>query len=287
MDNETLELDALAQLRLEAEHGEPQPDLEKSDRLPIENIETVPEVFQPRTDGEEIADGLFVEDLAGELKRRLEDGLDPLTVFWTGKRWVLVDGHHRLAAYRDCKEWRSKPVPVRPFEGPLEEAVAFSIHENQKLRLQLTRSERSQFAWRFVCLRQPDRKSFQAVTGQSREQYFKMMRRYRELVSDHPDLTATALASMPWLKVRRGDPFAAPSAETDWELITERTAAGWVKKLKRHFGSQLIKQPDAFALALRELNRGLPLALMESNYWKDIRDEHVPGWHEELTNPEF
>lgn len=85
-----------------------------------------------------------------ELATVLETGrpLDRLTL-WTDPETgelVVVDGHHRLAAYRQVG-WRKK-VPVAAHSCGIEEARLFALRENGKTRLPLTRDERIEAAQR-------------------------------------------------------------------------------------------------------------------------------------------
>jgi hypothetical protein len=89
-----------------------------------------------------------------ELATVLETGrpLDRLTL-WTDPETgelVVVDGHHRLAAYRQV-EWRGK-IPADIYSCGIEEARLMALRENGKTRLPLTKDERMDAAWALVCL---------------------------------------------------------------------------------------------------------------------------------------
>jgi hypothetical protein len=58
----------------------------------LKDIETLKDLFQPREEFEG-----HTKDLMDALKRN--GALDPILVGWTGKRAVLIEGHHRHAAY--------------------------------------------------------------------------------------------------------------------------------------------------------------------------------------------
>jgi ParB-like chromosome segregation protein Spo0J len=60
----------------------------------------------------------------------------------------VVDGHHRLAAYKDRK-WPN-PVPVRVYRGGRAVALRLAAADNSKLRLPLTQPERLDWAWKVV-----------------------------------------------------------------------------------------------------------------------------------------
>jgi ParB-like chromosome segregation protein Spo0J len=75
--------------------------------------------------------------------------LDPLTV-WRDPagRLVLMDGHHRLAAY--VKAGKGSRVPARIHDGPEAEARRLPVYRNAKASLPLTYGERADYAWSLV-----------------------------------------------------------------------------------------------------------------------------------------
>ncbi|MEO9682778.1 MAG: ParB N-terminal domain-containing protein [Tateyamaria sp.] len=90
-----------------------------------------------------------VAELVGILKQDRE--LDPVTLWEdpeTGAT-VLVDGHHRLAAYRRA-EW-SKPIPSQVHHCDRKAARLLAMGENGKARLQFTTTERRNAAWALAC----------------------------------------------------------------------------------------------------------------------------------------
>ena len=128
--------------------GAPPRTIPTAKRLPLDRIHVAEEVLQWR---------LATEDVGGKtghtlaLAQALEDnkkGLDPLVVWWGGSRFYLIEGHHRLAAYRTAK-W-SKPVPVIEFQGTLEEARLHALGGNVKDKLRMTGTEKSEAAWKLI-----------------------------------------------------------------------------------------------------------------------------------------
>ena len=83
------------------------------DVLEIRQIKEMPNVFQPRFDSIWFAPGRsegHVADLAKIPKAGRS--LDPVTVMAFGQHWVLVDGHHRMAAYKEAGGPKAVPVVV-------------------------------------------------------------------------------------------------------------------------------------------------------------------------------
>lgn len=150
--DETFEA-GLARLRLEVLEagGEKSPP---PDRLAIAGISLAPAVFQGRADAKAdgSTDGGHVAALVRAIaaKSRSCQFLDPVTVYRVGAKAYLVDGHHRMAAYRAANI--TLPVPVRWFEGSLEGAVQESAGSNQKAKLPMRFQERQEVAWRLTIM---------------------------------------------------------------------------------------------------------------------------------------
>ncbi|MDZ4126724.1 MAG: hypothetical protein U1E02_21515 [Hydrogenophaga sp.] len=106
-------------------------------RLLITEIEEETALFQPRFyAGAEALSAGHVEMLAKVLSQAGATDLEPITVWWTGRRWVLVDGHHRLDAYRRHSETARGikaeaeggiTVSVQCLTGPLQGALRASL----------------------------------------------------------------------------------------------------------------------------------------------------------------
>src|SRR3974390_2613231 len=69
--------------------------------LPIKQISKRTAVFQPRTlDGHRADDEEFIRDLAKVLKNSDGKAMDAITVWYGGSNFYVIDGHHRLEAYK-------------------------------------------------------------------------------------------------------------------------------------------------------------------------------------------
>lgn len=123
-----------------------------------------PAAFSPRAGGLEPR---HVADLAD----RLADGvpLDPIVVWSSGGKLRLVDGFHRVAAYRKAG-WQST-VPARVIVGDIVRALEAAFAENGKAHLPLSPGERQDFAWRVVRMEQDAKRkrvAKVAMTGDDR-----------------------------------------------------------------------------------------------------------------------
>lgn len=148
------------------------------------DIEMRPEVFQFRHIE---VDGRHVDDLAGVLKSG--NDLDPLTLWRdpVSQGLVVVDGHHRVAAYKQVG-WPKK-VPAVVYSCPLEEARLLALEENGKTRLPLTNEERMDAAWSLVCLDCPaySKRTIVEHTGVSDGTVANMRRTHKELLGPERD----------------------------------------------------------------------------------------------------
>jgi len=137
--------------------------------LPTSKIETRVEVFQPRTlvgqIGEEYA---VMGELKDALIRNGTERVDPVIVWWSGKSYFCVDGHHRLKAIQnfntakvnkaqgDTQRRQAQAdallVPVAILTGPLSEALAWSTRDNGKATITLKKRDKSDWAWKQAVL---------------------------------------------------------------------------------------------------------------------------------------
>ncbi|AOS96137.1 ParB-like nuclease domain protein [Microbulbifer aggregans] len=122
-----------------------QPQKDTSDpapiTVPISEVDALPDVFQFRCDG---MTRYHIEDLAREIRR--SGPLDPIEVCSYGGRYIVVDGHHRLAAYRMVKYSAEIPALLLQPDSGLE-LIERSLQANRKCKLNMAASERTEGAW--------------------------------------------------------------------------------------------------------------------------------------------
>jgi hypothetical protein len=85
-----------------------------------------------------------VKELATRIERKGE--LDPVLVVKLRGQWVVVDGHHRLAAYRKAG-WNGKLIRCEWFSGTAREAMDASVSRNEKTHLRIDQADKAEAAW--------------------------------------------------------------------------------------------------------------------------------------------
>jgi hypothetical protein len=113
-------------------------------------IQMRPELFQPRefSFGLRQTDPDHVKKLARAIS--IQGQLDPVLVIKLARKFVCVDGHHRLQAYK-AENW-AKPIKCEWFGGTLREAIDESVRRNAKDRLNVPQADRLEQAWKRVLL---------------------------------------------------------------------------------------------------------------------------------------
>jgi hypothetical protein len=124
--------------------------------LKPEDIKQRLELFQPRRPGWGLRtlDTNHVNKLATRIKRKGE--IDPPLVVkletvnqYTGEvdgqEWVVVDGHHRLAAYQKVKH--TGTIRCQWFGASVRAAMDASVHRNEKVHLPIDQGDKHETAW--------------------------------------------------------------------------------------------------------------------------------------------
>jgi ParB-like chromosome segregation protein Spo0J len=226
-------------------------------------IQVLPQVFQPRTDlGNEVSE-VHVLDLVKAISLEPAGVLDPLSVWWSGEAWILVDGHHRYEAYRrfysERRALASLRVPVVGISGTVSDALSASIAENGKARLMMGKADRLDVAWRLVCSGERNRNKIAPRCGVGPSTVQAMMNRLREIVEIDPDVSAADLAERGWAEARTlGKPERA--VDDEW---ANKVATEWARRLGKTFGDKLAKNPALLLDALVIYSENMTLRLYE------------------------
>jgi hypothetical protein len=248
-------------------------------RLPLVDLATVGAVFQPREaagnmDGNE----WFIDDLKQAVERNSSPDLDPILVWWSGRRWIVIDGHHRLEAYQRASR-EVQAVPVEVFSGNLDDARLEAVRRNHKNKLIMRQGERLEAAWRLVCTSDLSKARIAECCGVAARTVAKMRSRGREVIAAKPGLWSwTRLAGERWALVK-SPVFLSAEDDNDFDpdAAVMQRAKGYAAKLVKNFGRKPMKDPDGFALALALFNECLPKRLMESEHWTDYLLDHDPS----------
>ena len=143
MPKQTSLLEAMRELEAEASAPKERPNWArgKLTSIPLRQLSKRTSVFQPRSlEGNLGDDEEFTRGLVRVLKDADGEALDAVTVWWSGRRFYVIDGHHRFEAYRRHHGAKAHvSVPCIEFEGTLDEAMELSGQANHKNKLPMTR----------------------------------------------------------------------------------------------------------------------------------------------------
>jgi hypothetical protein len=224
----------LAELK-DAAKGTPPAD--RPARLPLSRIRQVPQVFQPRGMSER-----HVSELARIITANGE--VEPVTVVQVGADAVLIDGHHRVAAYGEVD--RHSIVPVRYFEGALGEAVLEAGRANSRAKLPMTTQERQDFAWKLVLMNGYSKADIATASGASKSQVANMRTVMRRL-------GAGAFNQRSWWSAReaaQGRSTTAQMNDDEIDMWKEERANHYADRLSKEFGTKLSNNTEVAARAL-------------------------------------
>jgi len=223
------------------------------EKLSLHGITIVPELFQPRGMSER-----HISDLIRAIENFGE--LDPITVVQVGQKAVLIDGHHRIEAYRQAG--RTTDIPVRYFKGSLEEAVLEAGKANSKAKLPMSSQERQDYAWRLVLLDRHSKAEIARASGVSQSQVANMRKVRKDLGSEAFDYAS-------WWKAReRAQGKNLEVSDNDREQWKEELAERFADQLAKTFSTKLTHHPEVAAMALAAyFGRRLPDVVTELKHY--------------------
>lgn len=226
------------------------------DSLSLNDIAIIEEVFQHRSVSQWASDA-HVNALLRCLKNTSGKPFTPLTVFWVGDMWTLIDGHHRYKAYRlyDFED----PVPVRVFSGTLDEAMGEALRANAQDKLPMRAKERTNAAWRLVISTNLSINKTAELSLTSRATVVTM-RKVRDAL-----LAKTAfgyLGTIDWETARKKHEGLEDERGTGDEWLDKR-ARKIAQQLTEVFGNELSKHPRVLWKALELYDQNLAYAFCE------------------------
>lgn len=203
-------------------------------------IGTLENVFQART-------GKLKEQHLGDLEAaiRTQGQVEPLILWRCGQHAILLEGHHRLEAYRrvEAAKERLIPIPVSWFEGSVEQAVVRSSSANSRAKLPMTSMEKLDQAWKLVLTQTFSLAQIVDAASVSRRTVINMRNVMRKLEDDAADCkgwrTALNMASG-----REG------WEQDDAEALVDAQAKEWADRMAKEFSTKLAHNPEIAAKAL-------------------------------------
>ena len=196
----------------------------------------------------------------------------PLTVWKRGEDdFVVVDGHHRHAAYTSLKY--QKRIPVVVHDCSEAEAILLALDENTKTKLPMTKTERDNAAWRLVCSEYGLSKA-QTVkaTGVSDGTVAKMRRIRKKL--DDEDIV---LPDTWWLAMRAANGIESVAIDDDMrEQIIEARANALDDAIGKELGQMAKRQIEAVARVLERSLSKQTLTYLIDDLRQDDDEDDLP-----------
>lgn len=274
-------LEAKRELEQAIATGSPAPS-EPPKKLPIESIREFPEVFQPRGPAGH-ASSAHVRDLAKAPKGGY--ALDPVTIFWIGNGWAVIDGHHRLRAYRFAG-WQDA-VPVSVFGGSIDQAMGHAGKANSGEKLPMSNPEKKALAWKLSTHTKLSKAQIVRASGMS-DGFMARMFRIRTALLKDKGLPAAEVALMSWRDAQsRAAGEATEIDAIDREAWLEQQAQEMANRILKALGKRghAVGQHEVLARALEIYDSRLPDALRE--FWDEERGAVEPVGKDGDINPDF
>jgi hypothetical protein len=249
--------------------------------LRLSEIKLWPKVFQHRSFGG-VSSKSHVMVLAAAIKKRKSKSLDPITIWWDGKGWACVDGHHRYEAYFQAEVGITHKVPVEVFTGTLNQAMATAAEANTKDKLPMSRTEKSNTAWHLVTMADMTKVEVAKASSISESTVATMRKVFIQLESkandEADDFDAPLQADfrdLSWADAKRLAE-GRDAADFDRDEANEKKAQEMALALRRSLGSEGAKYPEVFARALEIYDSRLPDRLI--GWWgEDDEDAEADG----------
>ena len=274
--------------RLEAAWSKHDP-AELPSRMPVDTLTVLPELFQPRKTEEHgskrptrsardagVVFSEHVAKLAMHLGERGTD-LDPILALRVGEQNIVIDGHHRRAAY--IQKGRHD-IPVQWFPGSPMAAYIEAGRQNFKDVAQSSEATKSQRAWDMVCSTLPwTREQIMTASAASRSNVGNMRRAFKEYKQrgeEPPGL---------WVDARRALRKELGNDDREREPRVSHNVTEWAKRLREGFPKlDTLGKAHMFAEALQKFS---PRRAADIALWLVDElglHEAVAARHEQITS---
>lgn len=246
--------------------------------LPLSKIHTAPEVFQWRIENDSLLTSAYhVKELARALSAQ-DKPFEPLLVTPIGNRFFVIDGHHRLEAYRSAS-W-TRLIPVEISEKCVKEAQLEALTRNNQDKLPMSLESKQEAAWKLHTSRGStgsflhSKSTIRKLTTVSDGTISSMRRAIK-------DGAKPALVS--WRKLRAAK-WHDDNEDFDYDKHKEEKSRQIAEKLMSTIKTNLMSQPDIFARAIEMVSPQLPKALIKE--WLRDASEVVQEYQAELEEYE-
>ena len=185
-------------------------------------------------------------------KAATKNPLEPLTVFWVGNAWVLIDGHHRYEAYR--KIGYIEPVPVTVFSGTLDQAIGQALKGKSKDKLAMSKSEKKNAAWRLVISTGLSLNRLVEASTISKPTIVQMRKAMAHLQKADPKIELDELTWRNALRKYQGKEEEEFQPDHEWR---SKRVAKVAQTLSETFGGEFKRKPELFWDAVRKYDSNL------------------------------
>lgn len=250
--------------------------------LSLGSITVRPELFQPR-----VMTTAFDPAQVAKLERTIatKGELEPLLVVKLARKWVCVDGHHRLEAYRK-RSWKS-PLKCIWLFGTVRDAIDEGVRRNTVVKLELSTGSRQEAAWQRVVLGWGSKREIVELTNVS-EGIVALMRRVMKAHRADDQVGAELrerlrgdIKQVSWQEARAAYTHMSP-AEWDHVKAAEKLAT----QLRRRMEGRLSENVVVTALALQRYDEDLPRRLLGALKELMADQEEQEGAREEADESE-
>ena len=271
--------------------------------LPLEEIGIIAGLFQPRDMRHDLLQSTYhIETLAKAIDSKNNHALDPISIWWTGDSWVVIDGHHRLDAYKLHQENLKEPgprqgrrkymsdkreassvmqVPVTVFNGTILEATLYSTTANSQDKLAMSKDSKLTRAWQLVTVdwKGLTLKSIAKCCAIHDRTVSNMRTVWRKARATSNEDQLRELKLLSWRQARHWNKDAEKATWGDKEVEAETNRLRDI--LVKTFGKTLLPKAAMFAEALERYSPALAVEL-----GKRLRHEEIYGWDEDFSSGE-
>lgn len=215
-----------------------------------------------------------------ELTKTPKEGtpLAAVDVWWGGDGYYLIDGHHRVEAYKAAKWQATKLVPVAVYRGSLTQALLKAGHGNTPDKLGMTKEEKTQAAWEFVAATPVEAARAEAIQ-RAYSVSERMVRYMRSVVRQLRERDPSEdLSALTWLNARATIEGRATREMVDFGVWQRDEADRLEALLREALGKVRPAQREALADAFERVMPG-GVAFF-ADYWR-MRPEEAE------ENPDF